>query len=72
MKGKGFESMARIINLGINSATTKDWLNATRHMKLTAFDPCFRDSRASLAEFSNQAPTEPTKNLPHRNSIKKK
>jgi hypothetical protein len=48
--------MSRILNLGINSVTTKDWLNATRHMKLTALDPCFSDSRADFAEVREQAP----------------
>jgi hypothetical protein len=27
------------INLGTNQATTQDWLNTTKDLKLTAFDP---------------------------------
>lgn len=40
--------MPRIINRGLNSATTTDWINATKGMKLSAYDPCAADSRAVL------------------------
>jgi hypothetical protein len=29
----------RILNLGVNSATTQDWLNASRGMRISAYDP---------------------------------
>jgi hypothetical protein len=53
--------MARILNLGLNSATTSDWLNATRHMNLTALDPCFRDSYGDLASASTKDLSRPPK-----------
>ena len=31
--------MPRVINLGMNSATTEDWLNASKEMKISAYDP---------------------------------
>jgi hypothetical protein len=40
--------MPSIINRGLSSATTEDWLNATKDMKLSASDPCPRDLWASF------------------------
>jgi hypothetical protein len=45
---KEMKHMPSIINRGLSSATTEDWLNATKDMKLSASDPCPRDLWASF------------------------
>jgi hypothetical protein len=40
--------MPSIINQGLGSSLTKDWLNASRNIRLTAFDPCSRDLLAAI------------------------
>lgn len=32
--------MSAVLNLGLNSSTTKDWLKASEGMRLTAYNPC--------------------------------
>jgi len=54
--------MSSIMNLGMNSSTTKDWLNATRDMKLTAYAPCSRQLQIVLVRH----PETPVERLPLR------
>jgi hypothetical protein len=42
------QTMPGVLNSGANSATTKDWLNASKHMNLTSFSPSFADSSLNL------------------------
>jgi hypothetical protein len=48
------ELMAGLINRGLNSATTTDWLNATRDMKVTAYDPAIASCCLSLVHNGKQ------------------
>lgn len=42
--------MSGIINRGSNSATTEDWLNASKDIVLTLYCPSLRASQLELAE----------------------
>lgn len=40
--------MASVLNQGLNCATTADWLNAIKDMKLTAYYPSSEASQLNL------------------------
>jgi hypothetical protein len=44
-----------IINLGLNGATTKDWLRSTQGMNVTAYDPSISTQRESQVIEPGQA-----------------
>jgi hypothetical protein len=54
------KEMPSVFNLGMNSATTKDWLSASKGIKLLACEPAFRQLPLAKSDdpgvFSEQGP----------------